>query len=273
MGGVGPAPKVMHHPEQERGSPVDKEEHTTWSWKPHDDWEDASTYIDGFYKDRQRNHKQPEKQPEDTTMANKFLPFIVDKSTPEHVYRTLLSRSKGMNINLVTSIFYMVVEKGVTELRDFVKTLPENISVTRMYEEMIGKYTHYQIMDEELNKFIGIAPYMSAENWADIDDEIITDLDRKDTLAFLFVMWKVGKLSDYTTMHFAEYMEKSEDVLGSIPDYVKFSDAGETYSFNNVEDFKSWILYTALLRHPNEDELPPIRAVIQTEEEESAAPF
>jgi hypothetical protein len=53
----------------------------------------------------------------ETDMSNKFLPFIVENSTPLHILKTLLSRSKGMNEVLVASILYLVLEEDIKKLR------------------------------------------------------------------------------------------------------------------------------------------------------------
>jgi hypothetical protein len=157
----------------------------------------------------------------------------------------------------------MVVEKGVNELRSFVKTLPDSISVAQMYEEMVGKYSQYKILDEDLNKFVHIAPYMSSQNWASISEEASQDLESKDIMAFLYVMFKTGQLSEYTDIDFPGYMEKSEDVLSNIPAYICLADNGEVRTFKNDEDVKSWLLYNALLRHEDEETLPPIRITFE----------
>jgi len=58
-------------------------------------------------------------------MANKFLPFIVETSSPVHILKTLLSRSKGMNNNLVASMLYLIFTTELSKLRDIVKELPD----------------------------------------------------------------------------------------------------------------------------------------------------
>jgi hypothetical protein len=224
----------------------------------------AAAYFDELEK---KKHKP---KPEDITMANKFLPFIVEKSTPEHIYNTLLQRSKGMNINLVTSIFYMVLEKGVVELREYVKTMPEGISVTHMYEEMVGKFAHYQIMDEDLQKFTDLAPLLGTHDWAAVDPELTKQFESKDILAFLYVMGKLGKLEEYTTLNFGRYLSDASDVLTNLPQFITFSDNGKPYEFYSAAELKTFILYHSLLKTEKEDPVPVVRVVIKEKKDDNA---
>lgn len=260
-------PKDKSIPPGSRGSAK------TASRMPDDFYDAFSRSKDSYQKAKKAPIKPKKSKPEDITMANKFLPFIVEKSTPEHIYQTLLSRSKGMNMNLVTSIFYMVVDKGVAELRDFVKTLPDGISVTQMYEEMVGKYAHYQIMDEDLNLFVDLAPILGSHDWHEIHSDATKGLESKDILAFLFVMQKIGKIKDYTTLDFERYFDpaKRSDVLANLGEYVTFSDNGQPREFANHSELKTFILYHALLKSEGEDDLPPTKVVfIKGEDDDNA---
>lgn len=226
-------------------------------------WDQDSPEFFNWYKDLTEPQKR---KPEEKIMANKFLPFIVDKSTPDHVYRTLLSRSKGMNINLVTSIFYMVMDEGVDELRTFVKTLPESISVQQMYEEMTGAYNKYHIMDEDLRKFLGAAQFMSVDDWNTIPAEVRQDLDEQDIMAFLYVMWKRSEIEKYTTLNFDSYFDDADDVMKNVQQYLTFSDNGDVMEFASDNELRAFIMYHALLKPKGAPTLPPIKVVFKKDE-------
>lgn len=250
---------------------------------PSDDWAGSSSYSYEQFKKEYENHgfdsadiPKPEKpKPEDKIMANKFLPFIVEKSTPQHVYHTLLSRSKGMNINLVTSIFYMVMDKGVAELREFVKTLPDGISVGQMYEEMVGKYSHYQIMDEEFTLFLNVAPLLSSHDWAAMDKELTKELNSKDIMAFLYVMYKLEKVNEFTNLDFVSFMDTNRQnaVLSDIPTFTNFADDGLVTEFEDSRELKTFILYNALLRDKDTPLPGPLKIVFNANkgEQDSAS--
>lgn len=246
----------------------------------YDDWQDAASYagFDFANSKSQAGHtdwfkqRTPEK-PEDKIMANKFLPFIVEKSTPDHIYRTLLQRSKGMNINLVTSIFWMIADKGVTELRDFVKSLPDGLSVTQMYEEMVGKYSQYQIFDDDLNIFIDLANHFTAEDWQEFDADLIKELDPKDILAFIFVMYKLGEVDQWSDLNFQVLIGEVDNVLSNIGEYALFADDGEATEFYSNNDLKAFILYQALLKFSDGSTMSNPIKVVFVEKPANDPPF
>lgn len=218
-------------------------------------------------------HELDHRLPEEKIMANKFLPFIVEKSTPTHIYGTLLQRSKGMNMNLVTSIFYMVMGQGVSELREYVKGLPAGLTVYQMYEEMVGKYSQYQILDEDFLPFLKLSKLFSAHDWADVSDELTKDFNSKDIMAFLFVMHKIGCLDEYTTLNFTGYFNDTSEVLGNVSEYVLFADDGIEVFFTSSDELRTYIMYRARLRSDSDNEPnSPVKAVF-LEEKESDTSF
>lgn len=186
-------------------------------------------------------------------MANKFLPFIVDKSTPAHIYQTLLSRSKGMNTNLITSIFHTVLVNGIKEVRNYVKSLPD-MPLEKVYEELTVHYQKDKITDEELQLFLNLELHLTPEDsnrWVDELDEFTL----KDVLAFFLVMAKIGAITDVTEMDFNSlYLQGTrENILKNIPDYVNFSDAAPAKLFSSPWDLQAYILYHTFLSPEGED--------------------
>ena len=183
-------------------------------------------------------------------MANKFLPFIVEKSTPINIYQTLLSRSKGMNVLLVTSIFYLVVSKGILEVRKFVKTLPE-LQLEELYTAIMEGFPNFRIQDDEFKLYTSFARHTDKNrNWS----RELGEFTIFDTFAFFLVMSKVDRLHEVTDMPFDKVVADKEGILNNIQKYVLFSDSAEVKEFYNSIDLQAYILYQALLTTYNHED-------------------
>ena len=134
--------------------------------------------------------------------GNKFLPFIVDSSTPKHIYKTLLSRSKGMNNVLIASVFNLTLNVNIKSLRDHVKALPD-MPLEGLYEELLQKYGQYRIDEECLAYFRNLAEYVTAgqvEPWT----EELQEFTPKDAMAFFCVVSIKGdKENTYSKFNFS----------------------------------------------------------------------
>ena len=204
-------------------------------------------------------------------MANKFLPFIVEKSPPIKVYENLMARSKGMNTHLVTSVFNLVLLKGILSIREYVKTM-EDMPITVMYEELITKFYDCNISAEELALVLSVQPHIPDDegaNWA----EELQEFDLKDILCFFLVMQKHGKLSKYTDLNFDGMLrsDRQSHVLMNIQHYVQFSDDGPMEEFDSPADLKGFLMYRAFLAPKNPQEA--ICARFRKERNEDDTPF
>lgn len=202
-------------------------------------------------------------------MANKFLPFIVEKSTPIHIYQTLLSRSKGMNMNTVMSVLYTVLEVGITDLRKFIKTLPD-LPLQQLYEEIIGKYSQYRLEDSELKVFTSLKNYIQENDKKEWSEEL-SDLELSDILMFFLVMVKANRLDQVCNLPFDKLYHDGQDVLNNLPNAIAFSDGGERMEFKNAKDLKAFILYNVFIAE--EPPTKPICVVMKKKEDDNDIPF
>lgn len=178
-------------------------------------------------------------------MANKFLPFIVEKSTPINIYQTLLSRSKGMNTTLIASVLYLVLKNGITDVRAYVKTL-EEMSLEALYNELVNHYPNSRIPDGELREFEAISQYLTdadKKQWA----TELNEFELKDILNFFFVVAKIGSLKEVTELPFDQIFERADIVLENLSNYIKFSDSGTRTEFKTKLDLKAYIFYRVIL--------------------------
>jgi hypothetical protein len=178
-------------------------------------------------------------------MANKFLPFVVEKSTPIHIYTTLLSRSKGMNYGLVAAVFDLVLTEGIADVRKYVNTMPD-MPLQKLYEELISHYSKYRVDNDRLQMYLGFAPFIASEDANRISDEL-SELETIDALLFFMVTVKHDTFSEYCQIPFKEMEEQRFNILTNLPDHISFADSGELMEFRDAYQLQAFILYNAVL--------------------------
>ena len=184
------------------------------------------------------------------SMSNKFLPFVVETSTPLHKFKTLLSRSKGMNQVLVASMFNLVLGEDIKDLRKLVKEMPE-MPIEKLYEELLIKFPGYRVKDEILITYQTIYQYFpeASEKRFWIDD--LKDYSPNDIMLFFCSMaYARLAIDDYTDFPYFNIMngKESDIILDHIQDYIMFSDQGELIEFDNAIELRCFILYHGLFR-------------------------
>ncbi len=197
-------------------------------------------------------------------MSNKFLPFIVEKSRPLHIYHTLLSRSKGMKFQTIASVLYIVLSRGITDVRAYVKTLPE-LQLEKLYEEIINHYAEKRIPTAIMTRYLNLEKYFKVPEdfrWP----EKLNEYELRDILLFMVVLSHLGvkAVNEYTDLDFTLILLQYDTIMGDITKYVKFSDKGKYMEFEGEQDLEAFILYTALL---NTGEDIEIRAVFKKKQE------
>ena len=138
----------------------------------------------------------------------KFLTFVVEKSTPLYIYQTLIQRSKGMNNLLVTSIFYLVVDKGIDSVRKTAEDMPD-MALSKIYEELLTKHPNNRISNDFFQKMQGIGYLVKQHCWGGIPEEL-QEYDLEDIMSFMLVMALIGNLKDFTTIPFQKMINGDE---------------------------------------------------------------
>lgn len=194
-------------------------------------------------------------------MANKFLPFIVEKSTPVHIFSTVLSRSKSMNHQLIASILNIVMSVGIAKVRTYVNTLPD-MPLSSLYEKVISHYNIYSVDSSYLNCFTALSKYFSKED----RDSLCKDLstwETVDVLIFLAVTsihLDAKEMEQYTTLPVHKITGMRKEILSNIPYYVNFSDTGSPMVFNSPGELEAYVIYAAVVAAESN---PPTRAVFE----------
>lgn len=189
----------------------------------------------------------------------KLLPFIVGKSTPVHIYQTLLSRSKGMNNLLVASVFYLVLDKGIVAVRKDADPLPE-MPLEKLYAQLLSIYPTYSISNEFFKKVQAVGTYIKMENK---DGAIPSEMDNYsliDTMSFLLALMLSEKLDEYSSLDLkALFNDKANDILQNLPEHALFSTEGDEAQFYTQEDVEAYIHYHVLL---SDKAVKPVHAIL-----------
>lgn len=190
----------------------------------------------------------------------KFLPFIVEKSTPENVYQTILSRSKGLNNLLVASILFLVLDKGITTVRKTATALPE-MPLGKLYEELLNVYPGHNIPNEDFQLIQAVGIYVKKHAWEGLP-ETLKEYELSDLMSFLLVMHYIGKLIDYTVLPFENLFNgKREEVANNITPHRLFSNTGTPVQFFSIDELAAYIHFHVLICY--EEGYPPVRAVLR----------
>ena len=75
-------------------------------------------------------------------MSNKFLPFVVESSPPDTIFKHILKRSKGLSKIRIIEIFVLVLCENIKEIREHINKLPE-MTFEALCDELIQIYPQY----------------------------------------------------------------------------------------------------------------------------------
>lgn len=188
----------------------------------------------------------------------KFLPFVVEKSTPLYIYQTLISRSKGMNNLLIASIFYLVVDKGITNVRKVADGLPE-MPITGLYKELLNQYPNNTISNEFYQKMQSISSLVKEHSWHKIPEEL-KEYTLTDTMTFLLVMTLLEKTEEYTDLPLGDlYTDKAKASENELQLTDLFSNSGPVKNFTSKEALAAYIHFFSLIEY---GDTPPVKAVL-----------
>lgn len=198
-------------------------------------------------------------------MANKFLPFVVESSTPIYIFQNLLARSKSMNSTVVASIFYLTLTAGAEAIRTYAKSLPD-MPLEKLYEELLARFPEARIRTGQLDLFVRIMHHMSAACKGKIH-ESLAEFELNDVAMFFMVLSQNADtrkhIKDHASLDFADIPAMYNQVLNNVPKYVKFSDEGVPMSFKDPLDLQAFILCQALINKSNK--MKAVRASFDTD--------
>ena len=215
----------------------------------HDDGADAAKYS-AWYETKFPPPKDSNPYKEKQSMSNKFLPFVVENSTPLHMFKTLLSRSKGINQVLIASTFNLILNKDIKELRKIVKELPE-MPLEKIYEELLIKFSGYRVKGEVLATYQTISQFFPSHSENPLWGEELNTYTVNDIMLFFCSMAYANNPTDkYTDYPYNLIMEKDsvDPVLENLKAHVTFDDNGTPVTFDNAIELRCFILYHGLFK-------------------------
>jgi len=188
----------------------------------------------------------------------KFLPFVVEKSTPLHTYQTIIARSKGMNQVLVASIFWLILDKGITAIRETASGLPDNLGLDKLYEQILNGYPAYRVPNEDFKAFQLITPHMEFYAKDRVSAELL-DYEWSDIMSFLLVMMYMSKLTDYTTLHLENLQNgQAAEQEYDLADNNLFSSEGVEHNFETLDELAAYVWFHGSIFI---SDIPPVKAV------------
>lgn len=226
-----------------------------------DDAADAASYANAATQEQytewyNKNSANPEKP-----VSNKFLPFIVESSTPVHIFKTLLSRSKGMNEVIVASIFNLTLNIKIKTLREFVKSLPE-LPLESTYEELLTKWPQYRIKDEVLQLFQSVHKHILL--WMDAEtsdmplwDTVLDEFEHKDVMMFFCVISQDKKKQhEYSKIQYHR-MHEFDKISKNLTKHIKLADDGHKIHLTSGVDIAAFIMFNVVVLPQLPDSKPP----------------
>jgi len=174
---------------------------------------------------------------------NKFFPFITKKSSYIHIYDYLISRSKGVSTEITLSLFYIILNFGIDEIRNYAKSLPSK-STNDLYESVINKYHPERISFDLITIFTELAPLV-IETHSTTWHEELDKFTPSEIMQFFLILSMLDKAKDITTTEFTKLLQY-KNILNNLPAHVILSDTGDKIICKSVTELQNLILYKAV---------------------------
>lgn len=80
-----------------------------------------------------------------STPAPKFLPFVTSASSPEAIFKALLSRSKNADNKDLCTVFSACLSLGVDAVKTKAEVIAKNYPANDMYREIAKEYADCEV--------------------------------------------------------------------------------------------------------------------------------
>lgn len=180
-------------------------------------------------------------------MANKFLPFIVEKSPLHSIYQTMLSRSKGVHTLTFLSVFSIVGKYGIKTVREFVDSQTEEMSTDVLYGNIAIHFDH-DVNSKDYEAFLLLQNSMTLGQLTE-EDKRFNEYGFSDILGFIYVLATLKKTYDYFSVDYVTYLDYHSTALENLKQYITLVDKNPDIqvSVSNMEELKSHILFYSLI--------------------------
>ena len=182
-------------------------------------------------------------------VANKFLPFIVEKSPLHSIYQTMLSRSKGINTITFLNVFLAVGKHGIKKVREFVYSRSEKMDTNDLYQAISNCFGD-GFNAEDYKAFNLLKYSMSLEELTEKDTKF-NEYGYSDILGFIFVVAILGKSSEYFNNDYENYLKNYPHVMENLKKFMTFDeeDPGVVIDVETKDELVSKIFYHSLISH------------------------
>jgi hypothetical protein len=192
----------------------------------------------------------------------KFFPFIVEKSSPTYIFQAIISRSKGINTLLVGSIFHLIMERGIDEIRTVTKTLPDSMGIAQIYDELMTQYPAFRISEKTYGIFQEMSRYLKIEGFNNFVGEELNEYSHKDIMLFLLVLTLVKKEDLYTELNLKPFITDAYiDASNQLKIFNLFYDSSPHYLFDSKEDLRGYFNFYGIATGYRE-KIYPVKAVL-----------
>ena len=176
-------------------------------------------------------------------MAFNFLPFITEKSSDLSVFKAIVQRTKGLSVSNAATLFSLILNKGITEVRVKLDKYPEELTASQKISELLSQHSEYAIpKSSELFWYFVLKNEEKDKN----SSTAITFLERSAMFAVL-AFNRTEKLKDAGfDVDISFYIDASEESFDAntseLP--VLFSSSCEKrIGFTCWEEFKAYVMY------------------------------
>lgn len=207
-------------------------------------------------------------------MANKFLPFIVEKSPLHSIYQTMLSRSKGVHTLTFLSVFAIVGKHGIKSVREFVDLQTEEMSTDILYQKISNHFNH-DINSEDYEAFLLLQNSMTLSQLTE-EDKRFNEYGFSDILGFIYVLATLKKTYDYFSVGYVTYLDYHSTALENLKQYMALVDKDPDIqvSVSNMEELKSHVLFYSLICPEDKKTIMFVKsAPSEDEPEKEGVPF
>lgn len=180
-------------------------------------------------------------------MANKFLPFIVEKSPLHSIYQTMLTRSKGVNTLTFLGVFASIGEYGIKSVREYVDSQPDNTDTNTLYQS-VSNYFKHGVDQEDYDAFLLLVEVMKLEDLKNANPKF-NEFGYADIIGFIYVTALLERSSEYFTYDYNLYLSSHRDVLNDFRKYIVIDDENPDFivPVKSESDLLAKVLFYSLL--------------------------
>jgi len=173
---------------------------------------------------------------------------VTKRSSPSYIFDAILSRSKGLNMLTVTTLFFIVVKEGIIEVREYAKNLP-SMSGDDLFTHIIDHFLPEKVNTHTLSIFVNMAEHLESRSseW----NEELHKFSIKDTMCFFLVLTLNNQITSVTSLDFHKLLNY-EEILSDLPNNIKLSNTGTPITFATEEKLRNFILYMSVFE-PDEN--------------------